>query len=268
MAVERLNLDMNGSADILINEHWLRYETIVPLIKNKIVLDIACGSGYGTNYLAESGAQEIIGADIDEESVKNNETKYKSSNLKFKVADALNLPFENNKFEVVVSLETIEHFPETKQVRLLEEFKRVLKEDGLLIISTPNALASRYPNPWHLKELTKEELSSLLKNSFKNHRIYEQGSALASFIKAGENSHFKISSDFTAKYYLALASSSDLTQTLDSGASLNPEALEIKENHPLMKTLDKVYYHLNKLSIFKKIFSYFSELALKGQSKK
>lgn len=263
MVVERLNLEINNEADILVNEHWLRYEAIAPLIKDKIVLDIACGSGYGTNYLAAQGAREIIGADIDEDSIKNNQVKYPERNIKFQVADALNLSFESNKFDVIVSLETIEHFTADQQIKLLQEFRRVLKEDGLLIISTPNTLASRTKNPWHLQELTKEEFRTLLKNNFQASRIYEQGSALTSFIKGGENSQFKITADFQAKYYLALASGRELTEQINSCASLNPLALAVKENHPLMIMLDKIYYQLNKSSLFAKIFKNLSKKARK-----
>ena len=268
MAVERLNLASEGMADILSNEHWLRYEAIAPLVKDKIVLDIACGSGYGTDYLAKQGAREIIGADINETSVKNNQVNYQANNLKFQVADALSLPFANNKFDIIVSLETVEHFAADKQSALIQEFKRVLKVGGLLIMSTPNALASRTKNPWHLKELTKEEFSALLKASFQNHRIYEQGSAIATFIKGSDASRFNLTSPFQAKYYLALASDETLSAVINSSASLNPLALAVKENHPLMKMLDKIYYSLNKLSLFTKIFKYFSKQALKPKLEK
>ena len=268
MAVERLNLKEEGMADILSNEHWLRYEAVAPLVKGKIVLDIACGSGYGTDYLAKNGAKEIIGCDIDKNSITKSQFCYQAPNLKFQTADALKLPFENGKFDLIVSLETIEHFSADKQSVLLQEFKRVLKEDGTLIVSTPNSLASREKNPWHLKELNKEELKNLLKEKFLYSRIYEQGSAMATFIKGAQESHFRISSVFQAKYYLALASDRELTNELPSLASLNPLALAAKENHPLMKIIDKIYCRLNKLSFFTQIFKSFSERTLKREAGK
>lgn len=267
MPVERFNLE-EGQADILSNEHWLRYEVVAPLIKDKVVLDIACGSGYGTDYLAGRGAKEVIGSDINEATVRRNQAYYHKTNLRFQAADALKLPFENDKFDVVVSLETIEHFSEDKQNDFLKELKRVLKPEGLIVLSTPNAEASRVKNPWHLKELVKDEFSSLLKDNFKNSRIYEQGSALATFIKGNGETQLTITGGFQAKYYLALASDRDINEQIATSASLNPLALSVKENHPLMKAIDKVYYQLNKLSIFKKIFRYFSRLALKAKAEK
>lgn len=267
MPVERFNLE-EGQADILSNEHWLRYEAVAPLVKDKLVLDIACGSGYGTDYLAGRGAKEIIGADINEKSIRRNQAYYHKTNLKFQTADALKLPFENNKFDLIVSLETIEHFSADHQKTFLTELKRVLKEEGLLVISTPNAEASRVKNPWHLKELVKDEFSALLQDNFKNSRIYEQGSALATFIKGSGEAKLTITGGFQAKYYLALASDNNINEEISLSASLNPLALAAKENHPLMKLIDKVYYQLNKLSIFKKIFNYFSRLAIKAKTEK
>jgi len=267
MPVERFNLE-EGQTNILSNEHWLRYEAVAPLVKDKIVLDIACGSGYGTDYLAGRGAKEIIGADINEASIRRNQAYYHKTNLRFQTADALKLPFENNKFDLIISLETIEHFPVDKQDAFLKELKRVLKQDGLVVLSTPNAEASRINNPWHLKELVKSEFSVLLKDNFASSYLYEQGSALATFIKGNGETQLTITGGFQAKYYLALASDRDINEQIATSASLNPLALSVKENHPLMKAIDKVYYQLNKLSIFKKIFRYFSRLALKAKTEK
>ena len=148
--------------------------------------------------MAKNGAKEIIGCDIDKNSITKSQFCYQAPNLKFQTADALKLPFENDKFDLIVSLETIEHFSADKQSVLLQEFKRVLKADGTLIISTPNSLASREKNPWHLKELNKEELKNLLRKNFfilsMNRECYGY------FYKRLSESHFRISSVFQAKY--------------------------------------------------------------------
>lgn len=68
--------------------------------------------------------------------------------------------------DVVVSFETLEHLSE--QEAMLSEIRRVLRQDGLLIISTPNKpLYSRQgDNPFHVKELCREEFVALLKSRF------------------------------------------------------------------------------------------------------
>ena len=265
MAIERLNLETSKPSDILVNEHWLRYKFVSQFIENKIVLDIACGSGYGSNYLAEKGAREVIGGDIDTKTIEKDKKKYRRDNLRFQEANALSLVFADNYFDVVVSLETIEHFSEHDQKRYLKELKRVLKPGGLLILSTPNSEFSIYKNPYHLKELNREELETSLKEFFRNVEIFRQGSALTTVIKSNKeaDTKFELTSNFRDRYYIALASDDDLPEVNISLASSNPIALDRKENNIVLRIIDKVYYRLNKVLFFKKIFVRLAELSKK-----
>ena len=127
-----------GKVDLELEvEHMNRYIFASDLVKNKKVLDAACGTGYGTALLAQS-AERVFGIDISKEAISYAESNYSAKNVNFAVANIEKLPFESDFFDVVVSFETIEHVDTQKQEKFLSEVKRILKKDGIFIISTPN----------------------------------------------------------------------------------------------------------------------------------
>jgi len=101
----------------------------------RYVLDLGCGSGQMTNTLVEIFSDAVvIGLDISKESLLHGkELNIQSALIQ---ADALKLPFEDNVFDIIVMLELIEHFENSKA--LLQEVSRVLSNRGLLLISSPN----------------------------------------------------------------------------------------------------------------------------------
>jgi ubiquinone/menaquinone biosynthesis C-methylase UbiE len=160
----------------VINEHLERYCFAGKFIVDKNVLDIACGCGYGTSFLARRGAKSVIGVDRSVEALECAKF-YTESNLKFINGDAYKLEFENNTFDVIISFETIEHLD--NPTKFVTELQRVLKKDGTLIISTPNKLVhspnSLKPvNPHHVHEYFNEEFKSLLFSFFSDVQFFGQ----------------------------------------------------------------------------------------------
>jgi ubiquinone/menaquinone biosynthesis C-methylase UbiE len=165
-----------------ITEHLHRYAIAIDLVKDKIVLDLACGEGYGTNLLSKT-ARKVTGIDISKEAILHARKKYLRENIEFIEASAINLPLQDNSIDVVVSFETIEHLFE--QESFLNEIKRVLKIEGILIISSPERENYRKldpENPFHVKELCKAELISLLEKRFRFICYYDQTFHIASII--------------------------------------------------------------------------------------
>lgn len=149
-------------------EHYHRYAMIRPLVAGKKVLDAACGEGYGSHLLSQS-AQSVVGVDLSEPTIAHAKSTYQKENLSFIQADILQMEMlPDHSFEVVVSFETLEHLAEHQQ--LLKELKRVLTDDGLLIISTPDKAEysdkTGHQNPFHLKELYQDEFYALLSAEF------------------------------------------------------------------------------------------------------
>lgn len=170
---ERMIPELNKDDEIYL-EHMNRYLFASQFAKEKIVLDIACGTGYGSNLLAEAGAKSVTGMDISEEAINYSKNKYHSKSLEFQVGDVEKIPLEDKKMDVVVSLETIEHVDRKKQQLFLTEVERVLKEDGLFVVSTPNPLVYPKGNPFHVAELSKDEFRNLLGKHFKYVEIFYQ----------------------------------------------------------------------------------------------
>lgn len=147
-------------------------------IENKVVLDIACGSGTGTTYLAGKGAKAVVGADVSQEALRDAKRYDKArKRVEFILSDAEALPFASNSLDVIVSLETIEHL--THLGRFLAECGRVLGKKGIFICSTPNKkvyspLFRRPVNPYHVREFDPEEFYGLLSQYFVNVEPYGQ----------------------------------------------------------------------------------------------
>lgn len=149
-------------------EHLHRYAFAAPLVDGLQVLDAACGEGYGAALLARSAAA-VSAVDVSAEAVAHARERYGDrDNLAFHEADVTRLPFEDDHFDVIVSFETLEHLE--AQDAMLAEFRRVLKPAGFLLISSPDKAVyteqQGNENPFHVRELYREELETLLGRHF------------------------------------------------------------------------------------------------------
>lgn len=161
-------------------DHVARYGFASKYVKGNFVLDIACGTGYGSDLLCRRGAKSVIGMDILSETIDFARAKYKSNGLQFKVGDILEIGLSKNYFDVITCFETIEHV--SNQEKALREIRRVLKPNGLLIISSPNrklsspgrGLNDPPVNAFHIKEHSTEEFISFLSNFFEISEVYGQ----------------------------------------------------------------------------------------------
>jgi ubiquinone/menaquinone biosynthesis C-methylase UbiE len=168
--------DNVGRGNLESKNYFVRLATLKDLatydfcnkyIKNKVVLNAACGRGYGGNILLKGKPKKIVCVDIDKDSISYARNNFKDNRLAFQVANVEKLPFKDNSFDVIISIETIEHLKNTGL--FLSQIKRVLKPNGLLILSTPNKKSSSrlFNNPYHIHEYTTQELRALLSKSFK-----------------------------------------------------------------------------------------------------
>jgi len=163
------------SKDIIVQEHIARYIFANNYVQNKIVLDAACGSGYGSYMMAQT-AKTVYGVDISDTALNTATKLYHAENIIYSKGDIRILNFQNNTFDIIVSFETIEHILQGSE--FLRECHRVLKPGGLLIISTPNAAVSsprgHIKNPYHLVEYLPDEFLNLLWDQFSNAKLYGQ----------------------------------------------------------------------------------------------
>lgn len=224
-------------------EHLHRYAMAAEYVKDKIVLDIACGEGYGSSLLSKN-ASAVTGIDIDSKTVSDASKKYSKSNLKFIQGKVEDIPASDNWFDVVVCFETLEHSDEHEKI--FSEIKRVLKPGGLLIISTPE---KKYytdlpgsQNSFHLKEVYEDEFIKLLAGHFSNHYCFYQSSGLSSVIVTEGQNEISIYEgnyktvqavgNIEPLYLIAIASDNEIVKPASSiflGRSIFQAALGDKE---------------------------------------
>lgn len=111
---------------------WAKIKTVENLI------DVGCGIGGSTLYLAEKFNAKATGITLSPVQASRATERAKNANLQetiqFQVADAQNMPFPDNNFDLVWSLESGEHMPDKTQ--FLQECYRVLKPGGTFIFAT------------------------------------------------------------------------------------------------------------------------------------
>lgn len=145
------------------------YQFVSEFCKDKDILDFGCGSGYGANFLATL-AKKVMGVDISQEVIDYCSDTHHHPTLSFQKIEAnFSLPFADNSFDVVVSFQVIEHVSSVK--KYLMELKRVVKANGLIVITTPNKRHRLLPfqKPWnteHLREYNLKNLKIVLESIF------------------------------------------------------------------------------------------------------
>lgn len=155
--------EMNAQALAVGDTLGFHYELALAWLKPEDrVLDIACGGYRGPQRLAQKCAA-VVAADIDAaviEACRCRDSAESQSNLSFVVADVTKLAFADQSFDVVTSFETIEHVDADAY---FSEIARVLKPEGLLVLSTPQNCLGHIPiNPQHRVEYGLDELLALV----------------------------------------------------------------------------------------------------------
>ena len=165
-----------------VPREWLSYTLAgyvfaAQFARNKVILDVACGSGYGASYLLSKGAQTVFGGDRSRELTAYATAHYGNDRLHVIRLDAAELPFQDHSLDLIVSCETIEHL--AKPQRFLDECRRALKIGGVFICRTPNrrpkrrGFGNRYSR-FHVQEFNAEQLHHLLADRFDRVTMYGQ----------------------------------------------------------------------------------------------
>jgi ubiquinone/menaquinone biosynthesis C-methylase UbiE len=106
---------------------------LLKIDKNKKVLDIACGKGLTSIYLAKKYGCQVVGIDILEKSIKEAKKLAKKNGVShlvsFQVADASKLPFPNDEFDIILTQAVLVLVKD--KAKAIKEAIRVLKPDGL-----------------------------------------------------------------------------------------------------------------------------------------
>ena len=170
------NCDPETSEPLIRHQHTTRYEFAAEQfahIRPTSLLDVGSGRGYGDAMLL-AVTEFIVGLDYDLESLRHAAGRYAGHRLHFMRGDAHSLPFADETFDAVVSIEVIEHVEHPE--KMASEMARVLKPGGCLILSTPNR--HFYGDPMtirqHLRHYYPEEVFALLQPLFAEVRLWGQ----------------------------------------------------------------------------------------------
>jgi ubiquinone/menaquinone biosynthesis C-methylase UbiE len=179
--------------DINYLRHMTAYTFAMQFVKDKLVLEDGCGSGYGSYYLATNGAKKVVGIDVAAEAVEYARNRYRRENLEFVQMNSTELSFSDESFDVATSFQVIEHIEDFD--KFLRQIVRVLKKQGTALISTPNkqtySPGTTVPeNPFHVKEFYPAEFRELLQQHFGEVDILgiNQSSRMETIEKAVESS--------------------------------------------------------------------------------
>lgn len=165
-----------------LRNHIARYNIAMGVCTNKVVMDLACGTGYGTCMLSWV-AKEVLGVDIDEKAIKYAKENYNRKNLIYFNRNILDISYcgafsdetreDYHKVDVIVSFETIEHIGD---IELLQKtFLDKLKVGGIIVYSVP--IDEKIENPYHKHKFTYETAS----------RLFPDCQELSSYVQSGVN---------------------------------------------------------------------------------
>ena len=153
----------------MYHRHLAAYRAATATIQpDAEVIDIGCGTGYGTRVLADHGAS-VTGLDIDAGTIEHAKSRYGAARCTFQLYDGRSLPFTDGRFGAAVSFQVIEHVPNDD--RFVAEARRVLCEGGVFLVTTPNRVlrlrdGERPWNRFHVREYAVDQLATLFARHF------------------------------------------------------------------------------------------------------
>lgn len=166
----------NTSSNFMYREALARYVFLKKFVKKSDkVVDLGCGTGYGS-FLISKYVKSVVGVDINHEAINYARSNYRAKNLEFKIGDIYTTSQVKHVYDVVCMFEVVEHL--SNPTIILKKIKNVLTENGVFIISTPNANFSspdgKIVTKYHFKEYKYNEFLELLSTVFKDVALYGQ----------------------------------------------------------------------------------------------
>ncbi len=166
---------MHESGNIVVSlDYFLKFN----FPNNYNIIDIGCNFGSLINNIYNSEYQNVVGIDISHSKIVEGKKIYSNISDKLFEYDGVNIPFENQYFDVVMMFDVIEHIPNVSEY-LITQVNRILKSDGIFIFQTPNKMTNI---PW---EIIKEK-------SFTRYKTYHCSlQTLSSLRKLLQDAGFK-----------------------------------------------------------------------------
>jgi len=179
LAFNRLGKKRESTKHDLNNylNHYKFYRFVGQFVNNKKVVDVGCGSGYGSKILKECGSISYDGFDISKSSIKYAKSHFIDYGT-FGISSITDISqVADSSYDITINSEVMEHIKEyNMEQRAIDELKRITKNKGLIIIGTPN---SELLND---HGFSYDEINGLFFKNFLHYCIFENA-----FIPFGEN---------------------------------------------------------------------------------
>lgn len=153
--VERHSHALLGQVAAVLTGH---YTAAGELVEGRRVLDIACGSGYGSRMLRDAGASEVVGCDLHDSPLEHARQHHARDGMTYVQGDAQTFHW-GHQFDVICSFETIEHL--SQPMELLNRIEELLTPEGTLCLSVPLG-ETRHLDPFHQATFTEAEIRDAL----------------------------------------------------------------------------------------------------------
>ncbi len=215
-----------------------------------IILECGCGDGFYIHLLSRISNNRIFGCDIDINALRSAKKNLEEASIQLLLGNVTQLPYKDKTFNKIILTEVLEHVPNDSQA--LEELYRVLKDDGILVITVPN---HNYPFLWDpinkiLEVITgKHIVSGFWAGIWNQHlRLYHR----EEIRQVVENNNFKILRIEGLTHYcvpfnhLILNLFARLLRggRLPSNISSLINKFEMKNNHPFLGAVSRPIFYL------------------------
>ncbi|MGH3538220.1 MAG: class I SAM-dependent methyltransferase, partial [Pseudonocardiaceae bacterium] len=231
----------------VIYEHYHRYELAARFTAGARVLDLACGEGFGAALLA-AGARDVVGVDIDPQTVEHACANYSGDKLQFRLGSMIDpeLLAGADRFDVITCFEALEHVEE--QDTLIAVVRRLLAPGGLFLTSTPDVTVYSHEhgndNPFHVRELAEPEFRALLGRSFGHVAVLRQNVAVGSMIsgsapgsstvqtlRRAPDGGWRVASEVPHTYLLGIASDATLPELPQLSVLVDADLTLVRDAH-------------------------------------
>ena len=183
---ERLSLETVSSEMLIASEHVHRYQLAAQLCQGMRVVDLACGTGYGSAILQET-AESVLGVDNDVATIDMaNATVGAEHDVSFEVADALEFLARplGEDYDAIVCFEGLEHFEHPEPV--LDQLAQHAAAGIKIIVSVPNSKGLGEENEFHVTDYGYEEFLAAFER-FGEIKVLFQFLAEGSLLTADDN---------------------------------------------------------------------------------
>lgn len=154
--------------------HVAAYRFAIDYVRDADVLDLGCGTGFGSAMLAEH-ARSVVGVDVAPDAVQFSTDRYGDSagdNLTFRQIGPLpdtRMPFDDASFDVVICFQVIEHIHGVDS--FLREIARVIRPGGVLVMATPDRRWRLFDwqkpfNRFHVTEWNPQQMREIMERVF------------------------------------------------------------------------------------------------------